>query len=257
MRVYTPHGGSLHYQWRTAAGFGYLAAERAMIPRTHLFLFESRYGLDAFRAKIGDPGSRAEVVHNGVGADEFAPVATLSDATDLVFIGELRHLKGVDVLIAAIAQLIRTGRQVTATIVGEGPDRAAFQAAAAPLGDAVRFAGAMPARSAFARGRLLVVPSRAESLPYVVLEAGAAGIPMIATNVGGISEIFGPDAYALIAPGDADALARAIGRALEEPQTAQTAAASLRQRVREGFSTDTMTAAVLAAYQHAIARRNG
>ncbi len=51
----------------------------------------------------------------------------------------------------------------------------------------------MPARRAFALGRILVVPSRAESLPYIVLEGAAAGIPMIATAVGDIGEIFGPE----------------------------------------------------------------
>jgi glycosyltransferase involved in cell wall biosynthesis len=257
VRAYTPHGGSLHYRWGTPAGFLYLAAERAMMPRTDLFLFESRYGLDAFCAKIGNPGRRARVVHNGVGPDEFDPVAAASDATALVFIGELRHLKGVDVLIAAVAQLAREGRRVTATIVGEGPDRAAFEQAALPLGETVRFAGALPARAAFARGRLLIVPSRAESLPYVVLEAVAAGKPLIASNVGGIPEIFGPDAASLVSPGDPAARARAIWVALENPQDVAAAAVRLQHRVRDAFSTDAMTQAVLTAYQEVRARRHG
>ena len=115
-------------------------------------------------------------------------------------------------LIDAIATLARNGHPVTATIVGEGPDRAAFEAAVTQrgLGDAVTFVGAMPARAAFALGRLLVVPSRAESLPYIVLEAAAAGLPMVATRVGGIPEIFGADAGELVPPADAAALARAI-----------------------------------------------
>src|SRR5438445_6710616 len=76
IRVYTPHGGSLHYRWGTPAGLLYLAAERALMPRTDLFLFESRFGRDVFRTKIGDPGARARVVHNGVGPADFAPIVT-------------------------------------------------------------------------------------------------------------------------------------------------------------------------------------
>ena len=67
---------------------------------------------------------------------------------------------------------------MTATIVGDGPDRAAFAGAGrsgSASADAIRFLGAMPARDGFALGRMLVVPSRAESLPYIVLEAAAAG----------------------------------------------------------------------------------
>jgi glycosyltransferase involved in cell wall biosynthesis len=257
IRVYTPHGGSLHYDWSSPSGFLYLTSEREMMQRTDLFLFESAYGRDVFRAKVGDPGTRAQVVHNGVTAAEFAPVAADPKAADLVFVGELRMLKGVDVLIKAIAALARDGRRTTATIVGAGPDRAAFEAAARSAGDAIRFVGARPAREAFALGRLLVVPSRAESLPYIVLEAAAAGLPMIATRVGGIPEIFGPDAGALVAPGDPAALAQAIGSALQNPAATQAAAQRLKTRVHDQFSANVMTDAVLAAYAATLAHRNG
>ena len=82
------------------------------------------------------------VVHNGVTAEEFAEVAPDADATDLVFIGELRLLKGVDVLLDALALLSRTGR-VTATIVGDGPDAGQFREQAERLGlaSSTRFAG--------------------------------------------------------------------------------------------------------------------
>jgi glycosyltransferase involved in cell wall biosynthesis len=251
IRVYTPHGGSLHYRWSTPAGFLYLAAERALMPRTDLFLFESRFGRDVFHAKIGDPGARARVVHNGVGAADFAPVTTDPRATDLVFVGELRMLKGVDVLVKAIGLLARDGHGVGATIVGDGPDRASFEAEAAAqhVEGSVHFTGAMPARKAFALGRLLLVPSRAESLPYIVLEAAAAGLPLIASAVGGIAEILGPDAIDLVPPGDPAALARAIGSALQHDAATRAAALRLQKRVRASFSTDVMTDAVLAAYR--------
>jgi glycosyltransferase involved in cell wall biosynthesis len=257
IRVYTPHGGSLHYDWSSPAGFIYLASERLLMRRTDLFLFESAYGRDVFRAKIGEPGTRARVVHNGVTSAEFTPVAADPQATDVVFVGELRVLKGVDVLIEALAQLAGNGRIITATIVGDGPDRPAFEAAARGLGQAVRFAGAMPARAAFALGRLLVVPSRAESLPYIVLEAAAARLPLLATRVGGIPEILGPDAADLVPPGDPAALARAIGAALERPTVAREAALRLRTRVRASFSADVMTTGVLAAYADVLARTHG
>ena len=74
----------------------------------------------------------------------------------------------------------------------------------------------MPAREAFALGRILVAPSRAESLPYIVLEALAAQKPIVTTKVGGVPEIFGPYADRLIASDDPAALACAILRTLDE-----------------------------------------
>ncbi len=257
IRVYTPHGGSLHYDWRSPVGMLYLTLERILMRRTDLFLFESAYGRAIFLDKIGKPQAPSRVVHNGVSPAEFEPIKSDPHATDIIFVGELRRLKGIDVLIEAIANLKRKGQPVTATIVGEGPDRAMFEAAVAAgsLGDAIRFLDAMPARAAFALGRILVIPSRAESLPYIVLEGVAAGLPVIATRVGGLPEIFGPDTAELVAPDDAAALARAIGDALRDPAAKREAALRLQARVRAVFSTDAMTDAVLAAYRDALALR--
>lgn len=260
IRVYTPHGGSLHYRWATPAGLLYLTAENILRRRTDLFLFESTYGRDTFAAKIGDPGATAlvKVVHNGVADAEFLPIKPAPDATDLVFVGELRKLKGVDVLIEAMARLAGRGQQLTATIVGDGADRGAFDAAAAThnLASAVHFVGAKPARTAFTLGRTLVVPSRAESLPYVVLEAAAAGMPIIATNVGGIPEIFGPDADELVPPGDPAALAAAIAHAMQDRGGRHSASLRLKSRLRASFSVDVMTDAVIEGYRAALAARH-
>jgi glycosyltransferase involved in cell wall biosynthesis len=256
IRVYTPHGGSLHYGWRSPVGMVYLGAERALRPCTDLLLFESAYGRDVFFAKVGEPAALTRVVHSGVTAEEFAPVYQDVDATDLVFVGELRALKGIDLLIDAVALLAREGKPMTATIAGDGRDRKALQARVARLGlaGAIRFVGAMPARSAFALGRLLVVCSRAESLPYIVIEGAAAGLPMIAARVGGIPEIYGPYAGALVNPGDPAALAQAIARALASPAAAAAAAQRLQSWVRASFCADIMTRSVLAAYGEALVR---
>lgn len=252
VRAYSPHGGSLHYSRDTLAGRVYLATERFLLSRTDAVIVESAHSAGIFKAKIGVP-RLSRVVHNGVAPGEFEPVAEAGDASDLLFIGELRHLKGVDVLIDAIAHLLGEGRSLTATMVGGGDERAAFEQQAARLGLAgtVRFPGPMPARQAFALGRVLVVPSRAEGLPYVVLEAGAAGKPVIATRVGGNSEIFGADQAQLVPPADVAALGKAIAAALDRPDETRMAAEALRSRIKEGFTIDAMVTGVLAAYGEA------
>jgi glycosyltransferase involved in cell wall biosynthesis len=106
----------------------------------------------------------------------------------------------------------------------------------------------MPAREGFRRGRLLIVPSLHESLPYIVLEAGAAAIPMLATRVGGIPEIFGPEAGRLVPASDPAALARAITAALDDPKDSRTAAMRLREKVRSAFSAAAMVDGELTAY---------
>jgi glycosyltransferase involved in cell wall biosynthesis len=256
IRVYTPHGGSLHYGRHTPQGMIYGAAERFMMGRTDLFLFESAFAREKFQATIGLPRAVVKVVHNGIRKDEMVPVDPDPNAADLLFVGELRMLKGPDVLISAISELHRQGSNVTAAMVGDGPDRDALlqQVDDVGLGQSIKFLGHLPARQAFSKGRLLVVPSRAESLPYIVLEAAGAGLPIIATNVGGIPEIFGTD-NGLLAPGNASALAAAIAAKITDPAAARLAAQSLRTRVEGGFSQDAMVEGVLAAYAEATDRK--
>jgi glycosyltransferase involved in cell wall biosynthesis len=92
-------------------------------------------------------------------------------------------------------------------------------------------------------------------MPYVVIEAAAAGIPMIAANVGGIPEIFGPFTDALFAPGNPVAMADAIARALDDPAATQERAKSLRERILMHFSQKAMVEGVLAGYRDAFANR--
>jgi glycosyltransferase involved in cell wall biosynthesis len=246
---YTPHGGSLHYAPTSLKGRVFMGLERRLEPLTNGLIFESAYSAARFAAQVGPPRASSRVIPNGVLAEEFAPVLPAPDATDLVFVGELRHLKGVDVLLDALAMINRT-RRTTATIVGAGPEAAQFKAHATTLGlDAVaRFPGALPARQAFKMGRLLIMPSRAESFPYIVLEAGAAGVPMIATRVGGIPEIMGNTETPLIAPGDVEALTVAILDALDGPEALRQRALTLQARIANSFTVEAMTEAILAFY---------
>jgi glycosyltransferase involved in cell wall biosynthesis len=256
VRAYTPHGGSLLFGHNTLTGKFYLATEKLLMLRGDLFLFESAYSADVFRRKIGTPQGLVRVVHNGVSEKEFEPVKTRADATDLVFMGEFRPVKGIDVLIDAIAKLNRHRRHVTATLVGDGPERDSLHAQVERLGLAgvIRFQAAMPAREAQTLGRIMVIPSRAESLPYVVLEAAAAGMPLITTKVGGIPEIYGPLTNRLVAPQDVGALAEVIGESLDRPERTAETARQLRERVSQLFSVKSMVDGVLAAYQSALDR---
>ena len=257
IRAYTPHGGSLVYCPGTISGGFYRSLERLLNWHTDLFLFESSYIANLFRTTIGTPRAMVRIVRNGVGNAEFEPIVAKPDATDVVCVGELRPVKAIDVLIEALAILKASGHCVTATIAGEGPEDAKLKAQTARLGLAseVRFVGFRPAREAFAMGRMLVIPSRAESLPYIVLEAAAAGMPIIATEVGGVPEIFGPHATHLIAPDDSGALVAAIRKTLLDPRETCRVAQEVRTRVRAEFSLATMVQGGLAAYREALSLR--
>lgn len=258
LRVYTPHGGSLHYEAASLEGLVYHGAERLMRARTGGLIFESAFSRDAYIAKIGKPKGEFAVIHNGVSGAEFEPVQIYPAAADFLFIGELRMLKGVSTLIEAASQM---NRPVHIRIAGAGPDRAHFEELAHGAGGHVRieFLGAMPAREAFRLARAVVMPSWNESLPYVVLEAAAAGMPVIATSVGGIPEIFGAEASRLVPPADAAALAAAMTSALGDPDRMVADAARLRERIRKHFTVTQMVQRIdefysrLAAREHACA----
>ncbi|MEM8646683.1 MAG: glycosyltransferase family 4 protein, partial [Pseudomonadota bacterium] len=200
--IYTPHGGSLHYSPTSPVGAAFLGLERLLKRRTSGFIFVAEFEREAFRAKAGAFSAPSTIVHNGISDEELVPVTLEPDAADFVFIGELRDLKGVDLVIKALAEINQT-RSATAVLAGTGALEQDLKNLAqdAGISDKVKFLGLYPARKAFAMGRILILPSRAESFPYAVLEGLGAKKPILTTHVGGIPEMFGDGAKDLLPPG--------------------------------------------------------
>jgi glycosyltransferase involved in cell wall biosynthesis len=256
--AYTPHGGSFNYKPGSLEHRIYMGVERFLEPATDMFTFESRFILGRFEAYIGrEPRTGHRIVLNGVADEEFTPIDNANADFDLVYLGELRSAKGIDTLIEALALLRRDdGIMPSLLMVGSGPDEELLKQWADARGVAAQITWAKPGpiRAALSRARIMVVPSRAESLPYVILEAAAAAQPLVSTNVGGIPEIYGPDhAAGLIPPNDAQALRRAMHTALGKSDAdLKTEAVDLAGFVRAHFTLDQMIAGAIAGYRDAI-----
>jgi glycosyltransferase involved in cell wall biosynthesis len=254
----TPHGGVLNYKPGELAGRFFRNAEHAIGGITDAYIFESAYAQRAFREQVGQPPCREAVVHNGLAPAEFEPVPLDPDARDFVFIGEFRDVKGIPFLIEALEGLRRPdGRPATIAMAGGGPDFDHWQRWLSTHGltDRVELLGVRPAREALRRGNHLVVPSLAESLPYVVLEGTAAGRQVIATTVGGIAEMYGPTAGSLVPPGNAGALRAAMQRTLNDPDGARHEAEARLAYIRPRFSIAHMADQIEALYREVLAKR--
>lgn len=251
--IYTPHGGSLHYSPTTLGGRFYLQIERRLAKLTDGIIFESLFAARRYNEIIGEPPCPIVIIPNGLHSHEFYEAALSDDAADFVFVGELRKLKGIDIMLAALAAQ-RSIYPATALIVGSGPDEKELKLLAKKLDidDKVTFTGPLPARTAFARGRCVVVPSRADSLPYVVMEAAAAQMPLIATEVGGIPEIVAGTNVQLIRPGDIAALAGQMRNFLANPKPFLGRAIQLQKHVARTFTVARMVEEVLGFYHSVL-----
>lgn len=197
--------------------------------------------------------ARQTIVPNGVDLDRFQPGAARYarlrfglplEARLIGCVGRLERVKGQDVLIAALARLPAEWHIVLA---GEGSQREALLAAAdaAGLAGRVHMLGHVAATEAlFPAFELLALPSRAEGFPRVVIEAQAAGLPVVASQVGGVAEAVCPRTGWLVPPEDAGALARAILALAETPL-----AVSPRAFVDPRFSNREMAAQYRALLQ--------
>lgn len=246
--VYTPHGGSLHYKWLKPPGTLFLAAEKYLLIKGSGLVFVCDYERETFAAKLGLGNKPNIVAHNGLWPEEFEKVEPITNAADVLFIGDMRKLKGVDILLEALS-ILNKKRKTTLALVGDGPDMDIFKALALSygLGDVVTFAGRLPTAEALRQGRLLVMPSRNEAFPYVVLEAAAGQVPMIASRVGGIPEVLPDDMMCRILHGEA--FARHIEMAMNIPKQTATDAAKLAKRIATDFSARAMAAKISGFYE--------
>lgn len=248
-RFYSPHGGSLHFDEHSLKGKAYFSTERILERITDGLFFVCEYEREAYIRKVGPIRTTSRIAYNGLRPDEFIPVNPAENSRDLLFIGTLRQLKGPDIFIEALALAQKSAkRKLTAVIVGDGEWESACKDLVARRGltAQIDFRPAMPARSAFALAHTLVVPSRAKSFPYIVLEALAAQMPVIATRVGGIPEIMGAANPALCSPTPHGLAEKLI--AFNADRAALLAAMPNHSELQSQFSLKAMDEAIVAAY---------
>lgn len=227
----------------------------------------------AFVAKYNLPPYRIQVIHNGVKVVTFErrnPERGIQlrqqfrfpqNAKVLITVAVLRAPKGVDILLRALPAILRAVPELRLLVVGEGPTRDSWTRLAAHLGvdEAVHWAGYRQDVPALLAGSdLFVLPSREDAFPTVLLEAMAAELPIVATNVGGIPEIINsPAVGVLVPPRDPAALAKEITELLQQDKTRKTIAAAGRRRVVEQFSGQRWMDRLMTAYREATGERTG
>lgn len=222
---------------------------------------------------LGVATERIRVLHNAVDVEAVASVseeaaATLRERLNIaaservvLAIGRLSQEKGHKDLLAAFARLVKqdAALPVRLVIVGEGPEdrRLAEASAAAGLADRVIFAGQVAnVREYYAMADVLVLPSHSEGSPNVLLEAMAAGVPVVATAVGGVPEIVTPEETALLVKArDTEALAQAMKRLLNDRGLAEQLAERARLQVTARHTPTARLRSLLELYAELMPER--
>lgn len=205
---------------------------------------------------------RATTVYNAV-PERFLQLALTAPARDrdidVLFVGNLVHRKGVDVLLRALSRVLARRSMTRLTIAGDGVERAALEKLASELGVAsrVEFLGRRTSEELvelYSRARVLAVPSRHEAFGLVVVEASACGAAVVGTKVGGIPEIISPgETGMLVAPNDPDALATALLAVLDDERYRNAIAMAGRRRALARFTPDAILREYAAVFRRALA----
>ena len=230
----------------------YLAADRwaSRITSTVICVSETerRAGLAARTCRA----DRTVVIHNGVDAGVFRADARSGNPSLLLLtVGRLQAPKDYATLVAALARL--RDLSVRTQIVGDGPDRPVVTAALrdAGLDESVELLGDRDeVASLLAAADCFVLASRSEGLPLSVLEAMAAGLPVVASDVGGVHELVADGVTgSLVPPGDPAALADALRELLRDPARRLQLGAAGRARVLADFTVERFQEAHLELYR--------
>ncbi len=184
-------------------------------------------------------------------------LAAVEGVPVLGVVGRLRPEKGHAVALEAFSILRGQGVTFRAVFIGEGAERSRIEEVIAEngLGDVVQVPGATQAiATVLAMVDVLVVPSLAESFGIAAIEGLAAGLPVVASNVGGLLDIIRPEENGLLVPpSDPGALAEAIGRLLDEPETAAALGRRGLKDFERRFTSAAMARGYLEVYQKVIA----
>jgi len=219
--------------------------------------------LEARLSRAGVPAGRLHLVPNAwAGPADFAERAAAravlgapADGPVVGWVGRLTPEKGADVLLRALPLLARPA--VAAVVVGEGPEQHALRELAARLGvaDRVVWTGGVPRAGRFMRAfDVFVLSSRTEGTPIVLFEAMAAGVPVVATAVGGVPDVVGEGEAALVPPENPGALAAAVHSSLADPARSTRWAAAACRRLAAEFALEPWLDRYEMVYRQVLAR---
>ena len=200
------------------------------------------------------PAGRVSLIYNGVDLQQFDGLVRKQDPANpvIVGIGRLHPQKNFSLFLEVAARVLKSHPRATFLIAGSGPEENTLRQRAQELGIAaqVKFLGHVSdPRPLYAQASLFLLTSDYEGTPMVILEAMAAGTPIIATDLDGISEVLrdGEEAT-LVERGNAEAFAEQVNALLHDPAKVATLAAAAQAKVRTHYSAEAMTRDVEAIY---------
>jgi glycosyltransferase involved in cell wall biosynthesis len=254
VRIFTVHGWAFK-AYQGAAATIYLWADRLMRPLTTwtVCVAESERAA-GLRARTCGPGNTV-VIRNGVDLNGPRRRHELASATPTVLaVGRFRYPKDFPTLVRAVAQLAPGTLRVL--IAGDGPERPALEAEIASLGvaDAVELLGERDdVPDLLAGADVLALPSLSEGMPMSVLEAMAAGLPVVASHVGGVGELVVDGATGmLVPPADPAALAGALNELAADPGLRARMGEAGRRRAEAEFSLERFRRAHVDLYRESL-----
>ncbi|GAA3429658.1 hypothetical protein GCM10018953_68420 [Streptosporangium nondiastaticum] len=237
---------------------GYVALERAVTAITDQVVANAVAIAKGTREVEGVPARKVSVIYNGLPAPAFDPVEPEHVDTALpliVCVARLSENKGHRFLIDAAALLSRSGRPCTFVLVGDGAERRSLEEQASALGVDVRFLGfRVDTGGLLARADVVVLPSVSEGLSNAVMEAMAAGRPIVATAVGGTPELL-EGRGVLVPPADPAALAEGVVRLLDDPGLALSLGNAARAWVRKNLDMDVVAEEHIVLYRRLLRAR--
>jgi len=203
------------------------------------------------------PADRLRLIPNGLDPARFTPQPPRDAIRRVITVANLRPEKGHDTLLAAAPRILERHPDATFTFVGDGPRRDALETLTRALGlsGRVHFLGERrDVAPCLAEADLFVLPSRSEAFPNAVIEAMAAGLPVVATDVGGIPEVVRRhETGVLVGPDDADGLADAVIGLMDRPEHAADLGRAARAAVERHYTLDRMVEAFENLYLTEIA----
>jgi glycosyltransferase involved in cell wall biosynthesis len=255
VRIFTVHGWAFGAHEGVSATV-YRVADRAVRPLTTAFVCVAERDRQLGLAARTCSASTTFVIPNGVDVPDSPPVRPAGTRPRIVSVGRLQAPKDPLTSVRALAELPRGSFE--AVVVGDGPDRPVLAAEIRRLGleQAVELAGTRDdVHRCLEAAHVFVLSSRSEGLPLSILEAMAAGLPVVASDVGGVAEVVEDGVTGLLVPpGDPRALAGALRAVLADPALRQRLGESGWERARSRFGLAAFQRAHVELYERELAR---